>query len=858
MSTPAVDSSTVAADPLSTVAASILPTVSRGSKWAVALLGLAALGVFCSCVRAAPAVPLDLPRPDDKPGDATRPVKVYILAGQSNMVGMGDLTGARPEYAKVYHTADASVIAGATPVGRNERGAALDVVATQGMGVYDAGAVVHGADGQPIGGAAGAWPVRLGTAAAELPAIRDGQTLAVTATIDVPVNGNYFVRTGFDPSTYNTTTLDGQEAYKRELGGKPVLTPVTLEKGRRYPVHIRYQKSGSAAFWLERVDMPGHGDLVTVTRRDRKFLYLLDDAGKWLARPDVIYKEARLNPASAAGPLSATSNNGKAIGPEVGFGAVLGTFHDEQVLLIKTAQGNRSLGFDFRPPSSGRTDPDSPYEGFEYRAMVQGVRDTLAQIDQIVPGYQGRGYEIAGFFWFQGHKDSGASKEEYQKHLVNLINDLRQEFKAPKMKAVVATVGFHGYRISAGPWHGIWQAQMAVGDPRQHPEFAGNVASVDTRDYWREVNESPRSQDYHYHRNAETYLLIGEAAGRAMVRLLGGEAAAIPKSDREARVTAEMAAEAARPAPTEEQTAAHRAAIRPFILESALATFVGSPRNLPAIQAGLKGEKPAKPSPFIGDMLDEAVEFYQAAGVRDYDWMPVGPDLRTTTWDYLGFDLPGRPGRQTVTGGAGAAGAAEAAGGEEEAAAPAQPEAKTKPGATLKVTPPAGMEGWMDPQFDAAQAGWKRGVGPFGESAEKVVLPEWAAQRIAGRVPKTLLENDVLLMRQTVELPPLRDGYRYRIRVAGSIRNNMGEGFAIYVNGRLLAENHEGVLAWRRQGGVPRGVLILPEHRELFKDGRITLAVSHFPMSNWSERFVPPGQPVSVWVEEQKLPPLGD
>ena len=32
-----------------------------------------------------------LPRPDDKAPDATRKVKVFILMGQSNMVGMGDI-----------------------------------------------------------------------------------------------------------------------------------------------------------------------------------------------------------------------------------------------------------------------------------------------------------------------------------------------------------------------------------------------------------------------------------------------------------------------------------------------------------------------------------------------------------------------------------------------------------------------------------------------------------------------------------------------------------------------------------------------------------------------------------------------
>lgn len=91
---------------------------------------------------------------------------------------------------------------------------------------------------------------------------------------------------------------------------------------------------------------------------------------------------------------------------------------------------------------------------------------------------------------FPTNKDQGATKEEYEKHLVNLINDLRKEFKAPRMRAVVATAGFGGYRM-ADIFKPIWAAQMAVGDPKQHPEFAGTVASVDTRDFWREVEESP-------------------------------------------------------------------------------------------------------------------------------------------------------------------------------------------------------------------------------------------------------------------------------------------------------------------------------------------------------------------------------
>ena len=70
-------------------------------------------------------------------------------------------------------------------------------------------------------------------------------------------------------------------------------------------------------------------------------------------------------------------------------------------MLIKTAQGNRSLGFDFRPPSSGRTDPDNQFEAAEYKLMIEGVRKTLDNLSSVLPDYQNQGYEMAGFVWFQ-------------------------------------------------------------------------------------------------------------------------------------------------------------------------------------------------------------------------------------------------------------------------------------------------------------------------------------------------------------------------------------------------------------------------------------------------------------------------
>ncbi len=841
-------------------------------------------------LNAAP-VPLQLERPDGQPGNPTKPVKVYILAGQSNMVGMGDITGASPPYPSVYLSADPAVIPGEMPVGTSRTRSTCKWVwkgipALKAHGVFQsadpaapkgAGVAIHKGTYDPKADYSKLTPAEsvtmpLGTFAAAIPTIDGPCTPVANAFIDVPESGNYLVHVGFGESTHALALIDGKQVYLKDPSGKPVLTKVALEAGKRYPLQITYFQSGSAALWLEQVDLVGKSDLVTLTKKDKKFPYLIDDAGNWTVRNDVYFQEARLTEGGKGAPLSAESNKKclpkcNAIGPEVGFGFVMGTYHDEQVLLIKTAQGNRSLCYDFRPPSSGKTG-DSDFEGFEYRAMIKGVHETLANIDKVVPGYKGQGYEIAGFGWFQGHKDSGSTKEDYEKCLVNLISDLRKEFKAPNMKAVVATVGFHGYRLAAGPWQGVWEAQMAVGDPKQHPELTKTVASVDTRDFWREIEESPRGQDYHYNRNPETYLLVGESMARAMVRLHGGEAEAIPKSDREAKVAAEIAAEAAKAAPTQEQLAASLAAIKPMLIDGALAGFVGDPRNKAALSGALvvAQAKPAKTPPYLDDAIDDAVAYLQTAGIHDYDWKPVIADMNHATWDYIGFDLPNSPYKERPA----AAPVNEDEEGKENLETPSE---KTKPAKEIKaekggkatepleIKPPAGMENWFAAEFDAKKAGWKSGKAPFGMKMEETV-PEsqaWISKYVLyppkRTMPTTIVGNDVVLMRGTFELPSVKEGHRYRIRLDGSIHDNSGEGYAVYINGKLLTQIDNGVTGWRKQS--LRGSHVWKEALDDLRGGKVTIAVANYPMNDWNpEHFIPAIGPLSVWVEEQKLPPL--
>jgi hypothetical protein len=171
------------------------------------------------------------------------------------------------------------------------------------------------------------------------------------------------------------------------------------------------------------------------------------------------------------------------------------------------------------------------------------------------------------------------------------------------------------------------------------------------------------------------------------------------------------------------------------------------------------------------------------------------------------------------------------------------------------------MANWFAPEFDAKKAGWKSGQAPIGMQMDEAVPEEHAwISKYPLYPPKrpiaaTICGNDVVLMRGTFELPLAKEGHRYRIRVNGSIHDNSGEGFAVYLNGKLLGKIDQGVTAWRRQ--ALRGSHVWKEHLDALKGGKVTIAVANYPMNDWNpERFIPAIGPVSVWVEEQEIPSL--
>lgn len=103
----------------------------------------------------------------------------------------------------------------------------------------------------------------------------------------------------------------------------------------------------------------------------------------------------------------------------------------------------------------------------------------------------------------------------YERNLVALVKQLRSEFDAHQAKFVVATLGQTEMSTASGTEKIILDAMLAVdGNSGMHPDFFGNVATV----YSHPLSKGG-SSNAHYNGNAETYMNIGEAMGRAMVEL---------------------------------------------------------------------------------------------------------------------------------------------------------------------------------------------------------------------------------------------------------------------------------------------------------------------------------------------------
>jgi len=278
-------------------------------------------------------------------------------------------------------------------------------------------------------------------------------------------------------------------------------------------------------------------------------------------------------------------------------------------------------------------------------------------------------------------------------------------------------------------------------------------------------------------------------------------------------------------------------AIKPIIMGELIPEFVGKNRVrlLPLAACTVQSSRPGG----RGDSIDQLTALYRKAGVSDYDWHMFA-DIRQAEWSYHTFDpIPAEQVTwdQLIT-------------------------------RYREVTMPTGMENWYAMDFDPAKAGWKKGRGAFGQYEGKI--PQHPIGRCSDTCVgpgcygatkvNTLWDKEVLLLRGTFTIPPMKPGYRYRLRVNDGDHVGAGGGHIIYINGKKLIEAK--TCGGRGSGGLPKGAFITKEFMGDFQAGKVTIAVKTFLRFNAKYKLPPkeriPQGVISLHFEEMKLPPMGD
>ena len=211
------------------------------------------------------------------------------------------------------------------------------------------------------------------------PAKKDSDNDALTDTVetntDVLVGKN---NTGTDPNLPDSDSDGAGDWYEvtasytnpNSAASKPNIPyplpdPDGAPGNAAKPLKVYIMSGQSNMVGIGYVNGTAPGSLETVAKRENKFPNLVDGSNNWTTRNDVRYRGVVTATGNALLTPGQGADNTK-LGPELGFGQVMGYYHDEQVVLLKASQGNRSLSWDFLPPGSVQFQPD-PADGYTLR-----------------------------------------------------------------------------------------------------------------------------------------------------------------------------------------------------------------------------------------------------------------------------------------------------------------------------------------------------------------------------------------------------------------------------------------------------------------------------------------------------------
>jgi Carbohydrate esterase, sialic acid-specific acetylesterase/Bacterial TSP3 repeat len=392
-----------------------------------------------------PNIPYPLPDPDTSTGATDKPVKVYIMSGQSNMVGFGQLAGTGPGTLQRMTTKENKfpnlVGPGGTWTTRND--------------VRYRGVVSDPGDG----------PLRPDVAGDKF-----GPELGF----------GYAMGWYHDEPVLLIKSSQGNRSLMWDIlpPGSP---PFPYTNGRTYAGYG--QSSGS---WLTDGGAPSPG-IWYAGRQYDDFFKAESDLGCGAWTTGIAYV--------------ADGNLGSQV------------THNGQAYICKLGHTSNTTN----EPGLG-----AEWSTYWNVYSITNVADVLDGFATQYSQWASQGFEIAGFVWWQGYGDQGEpAATRYRANMARFIQQIRAYYEsrypgkgAANAPFVLATLAADGGWNNPNPLSAkVAQAQLDVaGD-------VPNVKTIEARSFWRDASISPSGQGYHYNWNAETYLLTGDALGRAMIDL---------------------------------------------------------------------------------------------------------------------------------------------------------------------------------------------------------------------------------------------------------------------------------------------------------------------------------------------------
>ena len=195
---------------------------------------------------------------------ADKPVKVYILSGQSNMVGIGQANPSGMTRYNTYVSAEKDAKKGATlSIYRGEYNPDTNYDRLEPIETHHV--------------MLGYWPHT------SFPTVDGPSTHVARAFIRIDRPGRY----SFQSSSGSVLELDGKVICEYKPGVEPKTEIVKLQPGT-YPIKVTFFERGRSNLSYKFYDVPG--SLHTVVKEQGKYPYLATKDGEWVSRDDVWYK----------------------------------------------------------------------------------------------------------------------------------------------------------------------------------------------------------------------------------------------------------------------------------------------------------------------------------------------------------------------------------------------------------------------------------------------------------------------------------------------------------------------------------------------------------------------------------------